>query len=76
MWCKQQGCIQLELLFYGPIASREVRDLEASWKMEWRDFLDCMMGRCGSAGCVCGMCVEVLRGGGARRVTAALTVAC
>jgi hypothetical protein len=45
IWCKQQGCVSLELIYYGPIASREIRDLEANWKMEWRDFLDSMMGR-------------------------------
>lgn len=45
IWCKQQGCVSLELIYYDPIASREIRELEANWKMEWRDFLDCMMGR-------------------------------
>lgn len=41
--------MSLELIYYDPIASKEIRQLEADWKMEWRDFLDCMMGRC-----VCG----------------------
>jgi hypothetical protein len=45
IWCKQQGCVSLELIYYDPIASREIRELEANWKMEWRDLLDCMMGR-------------------------------
>jgi hypothetical protein len=37
--------VSLELLYYDPIASKEIRQLEASWKMEWRDFLDCSVGR-------------------------------
>jgi hypothetical protein len=37
--------VSLELIYYGPIASQEIKQLEANWKMEWRDFLDCMMGR-------------------------------
>lgn len=45
MWCKQQGCVSLELLYYDPIAAAEIRQLEATWKMEWRDFLDCSVGR-------------------------------
>jgi hypothetical protein len=41
--------VSLELLYYDPIASKEIRGLDASWKMEWRDFLDCSVGRCGCA---------------------------
>ncbi|WIA38777.1 hypothetical protein OEZ86_002067 [Tetradesmus obliquus] len=44
-WCKQQGCVALELLYYGPIASKDIKELDAAWKMEWRDFLDASVGR-------------------------------
>jgi hypothetical protein len=37
--------VSLELLYYAPIASKEIRGLDASWKMEWRDFLDASVGR-------------------------------
>jgi hypothetical protein len=37
--------VSLELLYYDPIASKEIRGLDATWKMEWRDFLDASVGR-------------------------------
>eukprot|EP00775_Hariotina_reticulata_P003987 gene3987-4239_t len=49
LWCKQQGCVSFELLYYDPIASKEIRGLEVAWKMEWRDFLDCSVGRSSAA---------------------------
>jgi hypothetical protein len=39
--------VSLELLYYDPIASKEIRGLDANWKMEWRDFLDASVGRWG-----------------------------
>jgi hypothetical protein len=39
-----QGCIALELLYYSPVASPELLSLECRWKMEWVDYLDCMVG--------------------------------
>jgi hypothetical protein len=39
--------VSLELLYYDPIASKEIRGLDAAWKMEWRDFLDASVGRWG-----------------------------
>jgi prepilin-type processing-associated H-X9-DG protein len=40
--------VSLELLYYDPIASKEIRGLDAAWKMEWRDFLDASVGRWGA----------------------------
>lgn len=44
VWCRQQGCVRLELLYYEGTVSRDIRALDASWKMEWRQFLDAMTG--------------------------------
>jgi hypothetical protein len=37
--------VSLELLFFGAVAARDIVSLDAAWKMEWRDFLDCMVRR-------------------------------
>lgn len=43
--------MSLELLYYGAVAARDIVNLDAAWKMEWRDFLDCMV-RLGVLGAV------------------------
>ncbi len=36
--------MSLELLYYGAVAAKDIKNLDAAWKMEWRDYLDCMVG--------------------------------
>lgn len=35
--------MSLELLYFGAVAARDIMSLDAAWKMEWRDWLDCMV---------------------------------
>ncbi len=35
--------MSLELLYYGAVAAKAIKNLDANWKMEWAEYLDCMV---------------------------------
>jgi hypothetical protein len=40
VWCRQQGCIELHVMYYGGNAAGDIRSLHAESSTEFTDFLD------------------------------------
>ena len=40
VWCRMQGCIELNLLYYGGNVAKDILGLSVKYSMEWVDFLN------------------------------------